>query len=129
MSDLLGGCFLPECTQFECPCFLREQLQPWRSEFVQWWGREGLTQADFLGKADMVAGAEFGQTDLSVAANKGKRAQTLAFVERSIASTSTVQLAAGLCDWGGYWCEGQMFWDAGVKDPTRVVDTSLWITL
>ena len=54
------------------------------------------TASDFSATADMVAGAAFGQTDLSVAVNEGKRVQTWAFVERSTASTSPVQLAAGL---------------------------------
>jgi len=54
------------------------------------------TVSDFSATADMVAGAEFGQTDLSVAVNEGNRVQTWAFVERSSASTSPVQMAAGL---------------------------------
>lgn len=54
------------------------------------------TVSDFSATADMVAGAEFGLTDLSVAVNEGSRVQTWAFVERSTASTSPVQLAAGL---------------------------------
>ena len=35
--------FLPEFTQFECQCFLHEQRQTLRSDFVQWWGCDRLT--------------------------------------------------------------------------------------
>lgn len=54
--------------------------------------------SDFSATADMVAGAQFGQTDLSVVVNGRERVQTWAFYEGSSAGAlnAPAQLAAGL---------------------------------
>lgn len=54
--------------------------------------------SDFSATADMVAGAQFGQTDLSIAVADSSRVQTWGFYERSSAdqTVSPAQLAAGL---------------------------------
>ncbi len=54
--------------------------------------------SDFSATADMVAGAQFGLTDLSVSLNDTRRVQTWGFYERSSANEtdSPAQLAAGL---------------------------------
>jgi hemolysin activation/secretion protein len=54
--------------------------------------------SDFSATADMVAGAQFGQTDLSIAVNDASRVQTWGFYERSNAdqTAAPAQLAAGL---------------------------------
>ena len=54
--------------------------------------------SDFSATADMVAGAQFGQTDLSIAVSDTRRVQTWGFYERSSAdqTASPAQLAAGL---------------------------------
>lgn len=54
--------------------------------------------SDFSATADMVAGAQFGQTDLSIAVSDTRRVQTWGFYERSSADQTAApeQLAAGL---------------------------------
>lgn len=54
--------------------------------------------SDFSATADMVAGSQFGQTDLSIAVNDSRRVQTWGFYEDSSAQASAApaQLAVGL---------------------------------